>query len=312
MTAIFDAGPPDSIVVEGPSHKLKGFQSTWIIATIWAALSTLAAPSARATTVFATLDGAGPGSFAVLGLDNTSVILSNVVVNGTVGISADGTLTIMAPSTVNGDVYEDPQATVTGPGHVTGSTITQSMGALVTHATDASSQAALLAPDQTFSSVTATTTITGNGGTTVIHISGDINLNNANLNLNGGASDYFIVNVGGNLSLVGTASLNVTGTPVSHVLFNFTKVACTLNTHVGDVLNGIILADNCGVSNLDGTFNGEIIYGGNSVSLLSGALVNQAAVTATPEPSSLLLFGSGCALLGAGLVRRQRKDVSAC
>ncbi len=121
----------------------------------------------------------------------------------------------MAPSTINGNVFEDAAATVTGPGTINGSTTIQSMLALDTDATTASSDAAALVANQTFSSITSATTITGNGGTTVVGVTGNINMNNANLILSGGANDYFVINIGGNLALVGTASLNVVGTPLA-------------------------------------------------------------------------------------------------
>jgi len=263
------------------------------------------APLARASTVFSTLAAAGPGNFAVLGLQNTFVNLSLVTINGNAGVSAGGTLDIMAPSVINGNVFKDPLATVTGPGSIHGSIFSPGMSGLDAAVTSASSQAAALAPNLAFSGITSATTVTGNGGTTVVDVNGNISLNNANLNLSGGPNDFFIINVTGSLSLVGTAFLGVTGTPLNHVLYNFTGSGITLNTHVGDVLNGIILVDHGGSSSLDGSFNGEIIYGGKSVSLLSGALVTETAAPSVPEPSTLLLMASGFTLLCIGLFRRK-------
>jgi len=49
--------------------------------------------------------GAGPGTYAVLGLANGTINLSLVTVNGNVGIAAGGSIINMAPSKIVGNVY---------------------------------------------------------------------------------------------------------------------------------------------------------------------------------------------------------------
>ncbi len=114
----------------------------------------------------------------------------------------------------------------------------------------------------------------------MVDVTGDINLNNANLTISGDADSYFIINVGGNLQLVGSASLVTTGgVPVNHILYNFESSNASLNTHVGDAMNGIFLAVGTGSSmNLDGTITGDLIGGGN-MTLMSGAIVTSTPCT---------------------------------
>ncbi len=285
----------------------------WTAAAILFAFSMFVTPSARATDVFSTLSGAGPSDFALLGLGNTFLNFSNVAIIGNVGVSSGGTLNNMAPSSISGNVYLDPAATYAGPGTVSGSFITQAMGSFDTSALNAAAQAAALAPSLTYSTINKATSISGNGGTTVIDITGGINLNNADLTLIGGANDHFIVNIAGNLNLTGTAALNVVGTPLSQVIYNFTSTGCTLNTHVGDTINGITLATDCGNSNLDGSFSGEIVYGTNTptekLTLLSGAELTDNINATVPEPSSFWLAASGSALLGIFLAIRKLRAV---
>ena len=136
----------------------------------------------------------------------------------------------------------------------------------------AAAQAAALTPTQTFGSITSDTTVTGNGGLNVITITGNIT---DSLILSGTGSDVFIVNVSGSVSLGGSETLGMDGgVTADHVLYNFTGASGTITTHVGNVLNGTLLAPTYSFS-LDGLFNGAIIGGGKSITLLSGARVNQ-------------------------------------
>jgi hypothetical protein len=119
--------------------------------------------------------------------------------------------------------------------------------------------------------------VNGDGGLNVIAVNGDIK---SSLILSGTANDTFIVNVTGTLTLGGNTTLGLAGgVTADHVLYNFVGASGSITTKVGNVLNGTLLAPAYSFT-LDGTFNGEII-GGGSISLLSGAHVNQPAALAS-------------------------------
>ena len=254
------------------------------------------------------------GNYAILELNTatagTHFTASLVTVNGSVGVSHLSSLTNMAPSIINGTVYYQDGGSVTGPGHFNGTpaTVQQNMTQAVTDAMTANQQDALLTANQTISgNVTTSQTFSAVGALTVVDIGGDINLNNNNITLSGNANDIFVINVGGNLSLVGTASLSLSGgVTAEHVLYNFTGGSTSshgsFNTHVGDVVNGTMLAPFYDM-NLDGTWNGELIGGPNSISLLSGAIVNQHSMV--PEPATYLSLALG---IGAFLRRRKKSS----
>ena len=221
-----------------------------------------------------------PMGLGVLGLANTTITNSNVTINGNEGVYTGGSISNMAPSTVTGNVYEASAGQCSnscGPGKVNGSLIVDSadLQTLVTAATSNASTASALTPTQTFSAISSPTTITGNGGTNVIRINGDIN---SSITLSGSAKDLFIINVSGSLSLSGSTSLGLSGgVTASHVLYNFTGTSGSIKAQVGNTLYGTFLAPNYSMS-IDGIWYGELI-GKGTISLLSAA-------TVTSEPFS--------------------------
>lgn len=178
------------------------------------------------------------------------------------------------------------------------------MSGIVNDALNSFNNNTALTATQSFASgITSGTTITGNGGLNVISVTGNINLGNGeNLTLSGTSSDIFVINVSGTLTLTGNAKLLISGVPVENVIYNFTGSSGTINTGVGDVLNGVFLAPNYSMT-LDGIWNGEIISG-KTIQLLSGVTVN--GPSPVPEPATLLLLGTGLAAVGAW----SRKELS--
>lgn len=246
-------------------------------------------PTGTAAAGLVTLGTAG--NYAVLGLANTKINNSLVTVNGNEGVSQGGSLTNMSPSVVTGNVYQYASSEYSGPGTLKGSLIT-SASTLSQNDADAlaaSAAAKALTATQTFSGISTAKTITGNGGLNVININGNISLGSTNsLILSGSASDVFIVNISGTLSINGSSKLGIAGgVTTNHVLWNFTGSSGTIQAAVGNIWYGTILAPKYSY-NLDGTFYGELIAGGSSISLLSGIkifagtkLTNTATVSAT-------------------------------
>lgn len=216
--------------------------------------------------------GAAAG-FGVLGLANTQINNSNVTISGNEGVSQGGKLTNMAPSTIEGDADEYAAGQYSGPGHLGGSVVIDPnlMSQADSDALSASAQAAALTPTVTLGNINSPTTVTGNGGLNVIAVNGNIT---SSLTLTGTSSDVFVVNVTGTVTLNGNTVLGVGGgvTP-AQVLYNFTGESGTITSKVGNVFYGTLLAPTYSF-NLDGTFDGEIIGGGKSIVLLSGAKVN--------------------------------------
>jgi hypothetical protein len=248
-----------------------------------------------AANAHATLINLGEaGQFTVLSLTGTDLNLSNVTINGDVGVGPNGQSEVMSPSTVNGTLFKDPSATVSGPGNVTGGIQTKSLQQAVNDAISASNAFANLAATQMFSSISAAITINGNGGDNVIKLTGGINMGGGNITLNGGANDFFIFDIKGGLQLGGSASVVLSGgVTADHVVFNFLSAAnggdgSSLMTHIGNTVQGTVLA-----VDRDITFhgiNGMVIGGGNTLTLMSGATVNGIPFIPEVTPSSVI-FG---------------------
>ena len=213
------------------------------------------------------------GKYAVLSLNGTDLNLSNVTVNGDVGVGPNGSVELMAPSTVNGTLFVDPTASIKAQaGNATGGIVPQNLSQAVADAIAASNTFAGMNPTQIFSSLSAATTINGNGGLNVIKVTGDITLGGGNLTLNGGANDQFVFNIYGGMNLGGSSSVILNGgITATNVVFNFVGAGSSLMTHVGNHVQGIVLAPQRDIT-FHGLF-GEVIGGGKTLTLMSGATV---------------------------------------
>jgi hypothetical protein len=246
-----------------------------LVAIAAAAISLPVVPLVSAQTA---APGLGQASgYAVLTLTGTRMDLNNVTINGNAGAGPNGSVNLAAPTTINGTLYTDPSipaGSITKAGNATGGIKSKSLSGAVADALSASSTFAGLTPSQTLSSITSATTINRTGPVTVIKVNGDINLNNQNLTLNGGSTDSFVLNIQGTLTLVGSASLNLTGGLLAqNVFYNFIGSSGTITSHVGDTVNGVVLAPTYDL-NLDGVYNGAVIIGGTTASFMSASTVN--------------------------------------
>ena len=218
------------------------------------------------------------GQYAVFALNTTGgnqkAKFSNVTVNGDVAIASGAKLDLAAPSTINGNLFMDAGGSWSGgPGRVNGLVFTnQDLAAARTAALNASAQAAALTPNFTFTNVTSNQTVTGISGVNVIRITGNINLSSKSLTLTGPPDAFFVVNLAGSLKLDGTGGIVVSGGALANqVLVNMTGTGSLISTHVGNIINAVVLAPNVG-----GTIhsaNGSFLLG-RDFTLMSDADVN--------------------------------------
>lgn len=254
-------------------------------------------------------------AYAVFGLyttpDGTFVNLHNVsvgnsIVGGDVAVGPEGTCNFAGASDVYGNIYVDPTASASGGGvfhggsFVTGFDLSAANADAMWAYTDAISRTAT----QTFGAITSSTTIVGNGGINVISIS-SISLDSGEkLIFSGGASDFFIVNVTGGLTMGGDGSIEgAGGVDASGILLNFVGTGTKLTSHVDNVVNGTILAPYRSVE--FHSANGAVLAGGTELKLMSDCRINYVPLKEVPEPSGLLAMLTG---LGGviGYIRKRR------
>ena len=245
---------------------------------------------------------------------------SNVTINGNVGISANGIVNVMSPSTINGNLYLATGATKIGPGSVTGTTfINQNLTAAQNQVFSASLVLQNLTPSQTFGAVTVPAggvtygSVNGIADVTVINVA-SLTTGGGNITFAGDAGDYFVLNIAHGLDMTGSAAI-IGGLP-GHLLVNLwdpSGIDLGVVAHVGNVINGTTL-----IPYDDATFhsvNGTIYSGYGTITLMSGATVDYVPfappVTPVPEPTT---FIAGALLLlpfGASTLRILRRKATA-
>jgi PEP-CTERM motif len=165
-----------------------------------------------------------------------------------------------------------------------------------------SDYAASLSATQTFTNITGTATISGNGDLNVIDAN---SIQNANLTLSGSASDYFVFNISDMIQT--NQPMTLSGVDPSHILFNLTGTGMVLfQTSGGNLLYGTYLAANGGrfqFSNLDLT--GQLINIGGDVQFVSGSQIPVHTPFIVPEPASTTLLLIGVGALAVACWRRR-------
>ena len=256
--------------------------------------------------------------FAVLYIGSNSgntVQMSNPQgeVTGDVGL-LNGNLDSSGPI-IHGRLFfasASQHATFSGAAGVTGGTFVNPtlLANANTDARSASTTAAALAATNSTTSVHSTTTLTGGAGRNVVNLT-DLVLNGGALNLVAPAGGSWVVNVTGNFILNGS-DINVSGgLTASDVLINVIGAGSDVHTTGGgnaSTVNGTVLAVDRSIKLSPGLVNGRIISGGDVIQIVSGAKVNCPNCNNVPEPTTLLLLGSGIAGL-VGVVRKRRNQV---
>jgi hypothetical protein len=282
------------------------------------------------------LGTAGPGNWGVLetgtgtvtmnggGTNNPSGISVNSGASASqanLGINSGGRLSATNPTIIQGTYYKFSTNTgdsISGT-TIVGGTNTTSDGKITQAVSDAQTASANLAnpalnpPNQTFGTISATTTITATnpGGRTVVNV-GAISLGNGlTLTLSGPATSSFVINVSSGITLGAAAILLTGGLTPDNVIFNVTggNVSVTGTSPVAGtgVLNGIVMDLNgtVTISGSNDRVNGEIIAG-QSILLTNGSDVEAVPTPVVPEPSTAAYFTLGpLSLLAVMLLHRR-------
>jgi hypothetical protein len=260
----------------------------------------------------------------------------NVTVKGNAGISNFGHLSLEAPSQITGRLDLGIGATTSGggyPGQVLGPITT---GIDFTSAQNqvfsASSTLAGFAADTTLTSLSSGLSISGNGAVKVVNITGNVDLvSGENITFSGGANEYLVLNIFGDLDMGGNAMIGTLG-QASHILVNLVTTGSLGNvTHVNNFINGTTLipfatyAEFHSVNGaIYGGFGGDGQYGlqgsaGNAgmIKLMSDSTVNYTPYVPPPPPPAVpepTTFIAGALLLlpfGASTLRILRRKATA-
>jgi len=295
----------------------------WTIALAALLLVALAAPFARANEVAI---GVNASQYAVLyeGTGGNTLHITNVTINGNVGVGGTGKVSDSGPSTVNGRL--DFSAANTGqfsgaPGDTGPTPINYSVAAVTSALNTVNSLSSTLGAELGNNlAINGTMTVNESAGkletlngityrvfTITSYSSGDGKL----LTINGdGSGDPVVFNFSfnNNVNLGGDVTLN--GLNDDQVLFNFTSSGknVSLNNNASSFptlsFQGIILAPNDVISLTNANLDGRVFGGDSSdMQIVSGTTIKAPGVV--PEPATLTLLGSGILALGSFLRRRK-------
>jgi hypothetical protein len=243
-----------------------------------------------------------------------------------VGVGKSDTVNLSGNNAISGSAYEDSGVTTnySGSTAISGGLYTQSMAQAITDATTASTSANALKATSGLTdqggSITSSVTISAltNLSENVLDIS-SVSLTNGTItfNDNGYTNAKFIINVSGNFSLSNVTIKTTNGASADDIIFNIEGTGKTVSITGGTTLGTILVpASNVTVGG-GGSLTGELMAGFNNAgkSYTVNEQSNGYNITSlgytprsvVPEPSSIALFGAGCASL-AWLRRRQRRS----
>ncbi len=287
-------------------------------------LMVLAVPSSRANEVAIGVDAS---QYAVLyeGTGGNTLHITNVTINGNIGVGGTGKVSDSGPSTVNGrlDFSAASGGQFSGAPGDTGPTSINYSVAAVTSALNAvnSLSTSLGAESGNSLSINGTMTVNESAGkletlngityrvfTITSYSSGDGKM----LTITGdGSGDPVVFNFlfNSNVTLGGDVTLN--GLNDDQVLWNFTTSGknISLNNNASSFPNvafqGIILAPNDVISLTNANLDGRVFGGDSSdMQIVSGTTIKAPGVV--PEPATLSLLGTGILALGSFVRRRRR------
>lgn len=271
------------------------------------------------------------GQFGIVSDNSVAFQQNNGNITGNIAIGLGGTIQASGPSTITGQIdFADCVGTTGGcngsvsnsSGHLyavnNGSSISNTTvtgGTASNPALVSSAIAAWDALSSSYSGGSSTTlpsngTFSVNGGTTHIYSFTNLTLQGGTLTINGGANDVVVFDITGILTLTGETIDLSGGITSDNVLWNITSTGNNFSSSGGcpggpcQVSGDFADANgNPQLNEID--INGRIFGGGTTMHLVSNFDLNSPP-TPTPEPGSLLLFGSG--LSGLAYVIRRKKN----
>jgi len=300
-------------LVGAPDKSLRGSlvqRTTATCAIVVLSAVVVAFPGAAQAATPAGLDLGTDNNYAFIDLGATTLGWNSGPIAGNVlfglGLHANLSGGNNGGLTNGGVLFHDSSAVISGSLQnpitqtLVPSTTTQDAATIAQNVSNFASS--LAATQSVGTTISGTTTITGNGGLNVIDVA---NITNAKLTLSGNANDFFVFNVS-NAVMTNQPMTLSGGVSPSNILFNLTGTGtvAVFQTSGGDVSYGTYLATNGGkfqFSNLNLT--GRLINIGGDVQFVSGS-----KIPAVPEPGTLALVSIGAIALVCAVRESRRRD----
>lgn len=208
-------------------------------------------------------------SIALVELTSDKVQFSGgAEVGGDVILFGSGSTNFSGNGRIDGTLYISQSSQATFSGNASANQVShQDLSAQATSISNVIANLSSLAPTQTFPSIgRGGLTIVGNGGNNVISVADGIHLSGKDaLVLQGGASDFFVLNVQGDIQLSGQSSIELQGGVLAkNILINNLGLGSSIALSGQGVVSGTFFAAQRGIAiSGGGTVIGSLIAGGN-------------------------------------------------